>query len=512
MRAGLLLAGRYELDEPVGRGGMGQVWRAYDQFLDRRVAVKFVSFPGGRSDEELIRRFEQEARNTARLEHPGVPAVHDRGEHDDERLGTCFYLVMQYVDGTTVELLLDQGPLPVGWAALIAAQVCAVLAVAHERSLVHRDLKPANLILAPDGSVKVLDFGLAVGLLPTDVRLTATGVAGPGTPGYTAPEQLYGNPSPQSDMYSLGCVLYTMLTGEPVFGGDNTYSVYRAHEEQDPEPPSHRNPEVPPGLDDLVLRLLAKAPADRPAGAAAVQERLAPFITGLHPLYDVVTQAPAPSSLYGALVGAIRLDGPPAAEPAPAAAHARPDAPPAAPVALPTAPEIRRGRTEAGALMEAGRYGQAADLLSRLAGPAALALGELDEEVVELRAALAEALYLGGDHRRAAPALRTAVATLAEWHGPDDELVLRYREWEADCLALLGEPDRALRRLEPLARHYAERDRAADRLRLLGKIGRLRMATGRTAAGRAALAEAAAGLAALHGDDHPAVQELRPLL
>ncbi|MFI0407410.1 serine/threonine-protein kinase [Actinomadura sp. 3N508] len=130
---------------------MGEVWRAYDRFLDRRVAVKFTRV----MDESLVERFEQEARSTAWFEHPGVPTVYDFGSHDG-----CFYLVMQYVEGMTVDHVLDaQERLPVSWAALIAAQVCAVLNVAHRRPLVHRDLKPSNLMLCPDGSVKVLDFG-----------------------------------------------------------------------------------------------------------------------------------------------------------------------------------------------------------------------------------------------------------------------------------------------------------------------------------------------------------------
>ncbi|MQY09475.1 serine/threonine-protein kinase [Actinomadura macrotermitis] len=507
MRRGIVLDERYELDQPLGRGGMGEVWRAYDQLLDRRVAVRFITFHGGDPDEELIARFEHEARNTAWLEHPGVPTVYGRGEHRDERFGRCLYLVMQYVEGVTVTHLLDAAGegLPVGWAAFIAAQACAVLGVAHQRPLVHRDLKPGNLMLCPDGSVKVLDFGLAVALGPADVRLTTKGVGGPGTPGYCAPEQLYGDPGPQSDLYSLGCVLYEMLTGEKVFGDGNPYAVSRAHEVEEPLAPSALNGIVPPDLDDLVLELLAKSPEERPAEAGDVYERLLPFITELEPLGDAVTAGPAPSRLYGALMAGVRIAA--AAPRGPAASRRR-----AEPVPLPTLLEVREAREQVGMLARAGRFAQAADRLSQLVEPAALALGGDDLEVIEMRAELAEALFHGGDHRRAASALRAAVAALAEWHGPDDERVMRYREWEAECLVKLGEPARALRLLEALA---AELDEDADRARRLGlleKTGRLLLALGRAEEARPPLTQAAAGLAVLRGERDPAVLELRALL
>src|SRR5438067_10284611 len=153
--------GRYELERlPLARGGMGEVWVGHDAKLDREVAVKFVRFQEGAPKGELIRRFVRESRITARLQHPGVPAVFDVGTEDGRP-----YLVMQRVRGMTVsDLLAQHERLSVGWAAAIAAQVCSVLVAAHEASLVHRDLKPANIMLEPEGTVKVLDFGLAVAL------------------------------------------------------------------------------------------------------------------------------------------------------------------------------------------------------------------------------------------------------------------------------------------------------------------------------------------------------------
>src|SRR5690606_27432709 len=156
-----LVNGRYELEElPLARGGMGEVWAGRDVRLEREVAVKFVRFPPGQRDEELIRRFVRESRITARLEHPGVPAVYDVGTHEGRP-----YLVLQRIRGISVaDLNAEYAPLPIGWAVAIAAQVCSVLAAAHAASLVHRDLKPSNLMLDRDGGIKVLDFGLAVAL------------------------------------------------------------------------------------------------------------------------------------------------------------------------------------------------------------------------------------------------------------------------------------------------------------------------------------------------------------
>jgi serine/threonine protein kinase len=189
VQAGTRIAGRYELTEPVGSGGMGQVWAGYDERLDRPVAVKFLR-PGLAVEtdrHDVVERFRREARITARLDHPGVPTVHDAGVVGDE-----LYIVMQLVPGTLfADLIAENGPLPVPWVAAIGAQICSVLAAAHAASLVHRDLKPTNLILGPTGLVKVLDFGVAA-VLDTDLpKLTATGET-IGTPTYMAPEQALG--------------------------------------------------------------------------------------------------------------------------------------------------------------------------------------------------------------------------------------------------------------------------------------------------------------------------------
>ena len=174
-----LLNGRYELDPlPVPGGAMGQVWFGRDTTLDREIAVKFIRFADDRRDDELVRRFRRESGITARLEHPGVPAVYDCGEENGRP-----FLIMQRMRGINLaDLLAEQGgPLPIGWAAAIAAQICSVLCAAHEAKLVPRDLKPANLMLEPNGAVKVLDFGLAVAPTLSDFsKITQTG--SPGTP------------------------------------------------------------------------------------------------------------------------------------------------------------------------------------------------------------------------------------------------------------------------------------------------------------------------------------------
>ncbi|WP_412518544.1 protein kinase domain-containing protein [Actinomadura madurae] len=494
MRRGDLLGerDRYELDQAIGRGGMGEVWRAYDRFLDRRLAVKFTRV----TDESLVGRFEQEARSTAWFEHPGVPTVYDFGSHNG-----CFYLVMQYVEGTTIDHVLDaEDNLSISWAALIAAQVCAVLNVAHRRPLVHRDLKPSNLMLCPDGAVKVLDFGAAVGLGPGDVRRTTTGLGAPYTPGYTAMEQVYGSPGPQSDLYSLGCVLYEMLTGCLVFPGATPYEVLRRHEDEPPTPPRVLRPDIPLGLDALVLQLLAKQPGERPANADEVYQRLLQFVSSLAPLPGIVDTI-APQHHYAAAISRIRLTG--KASSARVEAHGE----------LPTPDEVVQARAEAADLAGEGRYTQAAEILSDLTEPTRLALGEEDAEYMGLRLDLADVLFKGGDYRRAVHAYRAAAVTLAEWYGPDDKHVLDCREQEAASLAHLGDTATALAHLRELLEElHTDNPYDALTLRIRERIGRLDLAAGETDQARKELTELLADLTGLYGDDHPQIPGLRTLL
>lgn len=295
----MLIAGRYELDElPLGRGGMGAVHRAHDTHLDRRVAVKFLQLPGG-PDDELERRFVREARILARLEHTGAPVLYDFGMFE-QRL----YQVMQFIDGVTVaDLVGEHGPVPVPWACAVAAQACAVLSAAHALSICHRDLKPTNLMLCPDGSVKVLDFGLAM-LREADVaQFTRTGQL-LGTPAYMAPEQIrLGVAGPRSDLYALGCVLHEMLTGRQLFTGPTAYAVFDKQVNQ--RPPAI--PGVPAELDRLIAALLEKEPDNRPADANTLYALLAPFVVDLPVLPGFLTppSEPSPVRMYARMVGRV---------------------------------------------------------------------------------------------------------------------------------------------------------------------------------------------------------------
>jgi serine/threonine protein kinase len=295
----MLIADRYELDDlPLGGGGMSAVHGGHDKHLDRRVAVKFLRFPGG-PDDELQRRFIREARILARLEHPGAPVLYDFGAVDAQ-----LYQVMQFIDGVTVaDLVGEYGPLPVPWAAAIAGQACAVLAAAHALGICHRDLKPTNLMLCPDGSVKVLDFGLAV-LREADVAQFTRAGQILGTPAYMAPEQIQrGAADPRSDLYALGCVLHEMLTGRPLFTGPTAYAVFDKHIRL--RPPAV--PSAPERLNRLLAEVLEKQPEQRPADAAEFYQRLQQFAVDLPMLPGFLhpPTMPSPARMYARLLGRV---------------------------------------------------------------------------------------------------------------------------------------------------------------------------------------------------------------
>lgn len=264
-----VIADRYQLESPLGRGGMAEVWRARDNRLGRPVAVKILDQPG-LADPSGLERFRREAQAVARIAHPNIVAAYDYGSQDGRP-----YLVMELVAGDTLDALLARGPLPVPEAVRIAAQACAALDAAHRAGVVHRDIKPGNLIITPDGTVKVLDFGIArLQDTATQAALTrpATVI---GTSHYMAPEQAAGTSAdPRTDLYAIGCVLYAALTGAPPFPGDNPMGVLYHHLNSPPPPLRERRPDVPPALEQLIAELLAKNPADRPADAAQVRARL----------------------------------------------------------------------------------------------------------------------------------------------------------------------------------------------------------------------------------------------
>ena len=266
-QSGRVLAGRYRLLTRLGRGGFGEVWRAEDARLAREVAVKTLTLPIA---EDTERRFAREARALARLNHPNVVAVYDFGA--DDGIG---YLVMQLLSGPSLAALSTaNGPLSVDEALEYAEQAAAGLAAAHRAGIVHRDVSPSNLILDHDGVVKVVDFGVAR-LREASVALTVAGTVF-ATPGYVSPEQAAGRPAgPQSDLYSLGCVLYALIAGEPPFTGEHAMGVIQQHLTSAPPPLAGRRPDVPASVEAVISALLAKDPGDRPASADDVAGDLA---------------------------------------------------------------------------------------------------------------------------------------------------------------------------------------------------------------------------------------------
>ncbi|MFD5399150.1 protein kinase [Streptomyces sp. NPDC127097] len=274
---GRVIGGRYELSALLGQGGMGQVWIGYDRRLDRRVGVKLLRpdrVAGTPDGEEMRRRFVRECRVTAQVDHPGLVTVHDAGSDDED-----LYLVMQYVEGADLsDHLAEHDPYPWPWAVSVAAQLCAVLASVHAVPIVHRDLKPRNVMIRPDGSVVILDLGIASALDTDTTRLTHTG-SPIGSPAYMAPEQAMGGAvGPHTDLYALGVLLHELLSGEVPFAGSTALGVLHRHLHEEPVPVRTLRPDVPEALEALVLRLLRKDPQARPADAQEVYQALAPLL------------------------------------------------------------------------------------------------------------------------------------------------------------------------------------------------------------------------------------------
>jgi eukaryotic-like serine/threonine-protein kinase len=272
-----LVDNRYRLVRPLGSGGMADVFLAHDNTLDRDVALKVMSTRYA-SDEEFVERFKREAQSAAALSHPNIVSIFDRGESED---GT-YYIAMEYLPGGTLkDRITSRGALPPRTAAAVALQIAEALRVAHERGVIHRDIKPHNILIAESGDVKVTDFGIARAASSSTMTRTGSIL---GTAHYISPEQAMGEPvGPASDLYSLGIVLYEMLTGELPYDADTPLGIAMKHVNGRLSPPKEIDSSIPAGINAITIRLLAKDPADRYASDAELIEDLERVAAGLEP-------------------------------------------------------------------------------------------------------------------------------------------------------------------------------------------------------------------------------------
>src|SRR5215467_5745031 len=274
-----LLGGRYELDGVVGRGGMAEVYRARDLRLDRVVAVKTLREDLAR-DQTFQARFRREAQSAASLNHPSIVAVYDTGE-DQAGMSHVPFIVMEYVDGRTLrDLLRDDRRLLPERALEITDGVLRALDYSHRNGIVHRDIKPGNVMLTRNGEIKVMDFGIARAVADTQATMTQTAQV-IGTAQYLSPEQARGERvDARSDLYSVGCLLYELLTGRPPFTGDSPVAIAYQHVREAPIPPSRVDPELPPWADPIVLRAMEKDPDERYQSAAEMRSDIQRALSG----------------------------------------------------------------------------------------------------------------------------------------------------------------------------------------------------------------------------------------
>ncbi|GAB3152811.1 serine/threonine protein kinase PkaE [Micromonospora sonneratiae] len=510
------IAGRYELVEQLGSGGMGQVWRGYDAVLDREVAVKLIRtdvISSAEEAEEFAKRFRREARITARIQHHGVPQVYDAVlDQTYDRV----YLVMEYVPGTSLRAYLRPGqPLPVSWAAAVAAQICTVLSHAHAIPVVHRDLKPDNVLVTEAGAVKVLDFGVAA-LLRTDAtRLTVTGQM-LGTHRYMSPEQIRGAKiTPQSDLYALGCLLHELLVGKPLFDGPGEFELMRQHVNDSPVPLRKLRADVPEALEDLVLQLTAKIPEHRPEDAYDVHERLLPYL----PMPGATVPAASPSGVVPDPTLLYRRPNAPRQRPEPAPELGNrpfPTLPPSSD-GVPTTDlrgAISNALSHSNDLLAEERYAQAAEALQQVITPASAALGVENPRVLTLRKRRAAILVVGGDFRQALPEFDALYSAFARTSGPTGVDALSCLRQAAHCRAELGQATVALRQFRQVLDHVraAESDVSTEALELRRDIGILLLAEGDLDQAAAELVPLHEDLCLVYGPDHEETQEVADVL
>ena len=272
LRPGATFAGRYEVKEIVGAGGMGVVYRAFDRELQEPVAIKTLKPEAMAGGTAALERFKQEIRLARRIAHRNVVRTYDLGEQNG-----MYYLTMEYVEGTSLkQLIVTRGRLPVAVTLTVGKQLCRALEVAHAEGVIHRDIKPQNIVVEPSGFLKVMDFGIArLANPPQGKGLTEAGTS-IGTPDYMSPEQLSGAElDPRSDLYAAGVVLFECLTGRVPFEAETTWALVAKHLEEEPPDPRRFNAEVPPALAAVILKAMAKSPADRYATATELHDTLA---------------------------------------------------------------------------------------------------------------------------------------------------------------------------------------------------------------------------------------------
>ncbi len=298
-----LLGGRYELDGVVGRGGMAEVYRARDLRLDRIVAVKTLREDLAR-DQTFQARFRREAQSAASLNHPSIVAVYDTGE-DTTPTSHVPFIVMEYVDGRTIrDLLRDDRRLLPERALEITDGVLRALDYSHRAGIVHRDIKPGNVMLNRQGEIKVMDFGIARAVADTQATMTQTAQV-IGTAQYLSPEQARGERvDARSDLYSVGCLLYELLTGRPPFTGDSPVAIAYQHVREAPVPPSRVDPDLPDWADPIVLRAMEKDPNDRYQSAAEMRSDIQRALSG----FPVAAAMPMTASYAHPGPGTRRMD------------------------------------------------------------------------------------------------------------------------------------------------------------------------------------------------------------
>ncbi len=298
-----VLGERYQIGGVLGRGGMAEVHRGRDLRLNREVAVKVLRSDLAR-DPSFQVRFRREAQAAASLNHPAIVAVYDTGE-DRTATGATPYIVMEYVEGDTLrDVLRREGRLRPEKAMELAADICGALDFSHRNGIVHRDVKPGNVMITPDGAVKVMDFGIARAVSDSAATMTST-AAVIGTAQYLSPEQARGEGvDARSDVYSVGCLLYELVTGEPPFTGDSPVSVAYQHVREDPRLPSSINPAIPPELDAILMKAMAKNPANRYQSAADMRTDLLRAVAGQRVEATPVMGDAEKTAIIGAPVGA----------------------------------------------------------------------------------------------------------------------------------------------------------------------------------------------------------------